>query len=106
MEIIWINDGSDEMHTKILKGLLEKFEMSTKYVRVKYYENDGNQNFTRDTITTTTTGGSSVYAMDLDSDGDMDVLSASSDDNKIAWYENNGNQSFTANIITTSAYSI
>ena len=30
----------------------------------------------------------SVYAVDVDGDGDMDVLSASSDDNKIAWYEN------------------
>ena len=30
----------------------------------------------------------SVYATDIDGDGDMDVLSASFDDNKIAWYEN------------------
>jgi hypothetical protein len=30
----------------------------------------------------------SVYAADLDGDGDMDVLSASEDDDKIAWYEN------------------
>jgi hypothetical protein len=29
-----------------------------------------------------------VYACDLDGDGDNDVLSASSDDDKIAWYEN------------------
>jgi hypothetical protein len=30
----------------------------------------------------------SVYAIDIDGDGDNDVLSASSNDNKIAWYEN------------------
>jgi hypothetical protein len=30
----------------------------------------------------------SVFAADLDNDGDLDVLSASSGDNKIAWYEN------------------
>ena len=29
-----------------------------------------------------------VYSADFDSDGDMDVLSASYWDNKIAWYEN------------------
>ena len=29
-----------------------------------------------------------VYAVDLDGDDDMDVLSASHGDNKIAWYEN------------------
>ncbi|MBN2129792.1 MAG: hypothetical protein JW741_09860 [Sedimentisphaerales bacterium] len=29
-----------------------------------------------------------VHAADLDGDGDLDVLSASSRDGKIAWYEN------------------
>ena len=32
----------------------------------------------------------SVYATDLDGDGDADVLSASYGDDKIAWYENQG----------------
>ena len=32
----------------------------------------------------------SVYAADIDNDGDMDVLSASYNDDKIAWYENDG----------------
>ncbi len=30
----------------------------------------------------------SIYAADLDGDGDLDILSASSGDDKIAWYEN------------------
>ena len=30
----------------------------------------------------------SVYAADLDGDGDVDVLSSSLDDDKVAWYEN------------------
>ncbi len=33
-------------------------------------------------------GAQCVYAADLDGDGDLDVLSASLADNKIAWYEN------------------
>ena len=41
-EIIWINDGSDELHTKILKGLLQKFEVVAKYCKVCYFENDKN----------------------------------------------------------------
>lgn len=42
-EIIWINDGSDEFHTKILKKLLEKFENNTRFINVIYNENDGNK---------------------------------------------------------------
>ena len=41
-----------------------------------------------------------VYAADLDNDGDLDVLSANSSDDKIFWYENDGTGIFgTAQII-------
>ena len=33
----------------------------------------------------------SVYAADMDNDGDMDVLSAAAVDDKVAWYENGVN---------------
>ena len=42
------------------------------------------------TITTTADAAHSVFAVDVDGDGDMDVLSASSSDDKIAWYETEG----------------
>ncbi|MEO1999401.1 MAG: FG-GAP-like repeat-containing protein, partial [Planctomycetaceae bacterium] len=48
-------------------------------------------------------GAISVFAIDMDGDGDMDVLSASDNDDKIGWYENNGNQTFTSHVITTGA---
>ena len=35
--------------------------------------------------------------------GDIDVLSASSYDHKIAWYENDGKQNFEPHIISTQA---
>ena len=55
-------------------------------------------------ITTATDGAESVYATDLDGDGDMDVLSASSGDDKIAWYENLGSGNFgPQQVITTAA---
>jgi hypothetical protein len=58
--------------------------------KIAWYENDGNENFTSHKITTNADGANSVYAADVNSDGDMDVLSASFEDGKIAWYENLG----------------
>ena len=47
-------------------------------------------------ITVDDTGGTnnpqSVFAADLDGDGDMDMLSASNNDSKIAWYKNTDGQ--------------
>ena len=59
--------------------------------------------FTGHTIATSVSGAWSVFAADLDGDGDADVLSAAPDDDKIAWYENDGTGGFTAHRITTSA---
>ncbi len=77
--------------------------------RIVWHENlDGLGNFgSQQIITTLTDGALSVFATDLDGDGDMDVLSASFHDNKIAWYENlDGLGSFGAQqIITNNALS-
>src|SRR5690606_14279760 len=46
----------------------------------------------------------SVFAIDLDNDGNIDVLSASNLDNKIAWYKNLGGGVFgSQQIISTNA---
>ena len=60
--------------------------------------------FTESVISTSAYDATSVYAADVDGDGDMDVLSASYSDDKIAWYENDGSGSFTEHAISTSAY--
>ena len=75
--------------------------------KIAWYENtDGNGNFgSQQIITTSANNAHSVYACDIDGDGDNDVLSASWGDNKIAWYENtDGNGIFgSQQVITDSA---
>jgi len=73
--------------------------------KIAWYKNDGENDpsFTAHTITTSADGAYSVYAVDVNGDGYMDVLSASYDDDKIAWYKNDGNENFATHIISTSA---
>jgi hypothetical protein len=54
-------------------------------------------------VTTTADALFSSFAADVDSDGDMDLLSASANDDKVAWYENDGSQNFTPHTITMAA---
>ena len=51
------------------------------------------------TIDSGSINAQSMYACDVDSDGDIDVLSASYSDGYITWYENDGSESFTQHII-------
>jgi hypothetical protein len=60
--------------------------------RVRWYRNDGaaTPNFVAATISDNAQGAVSVQAGDLDGDGDLDVVSASENDDQIAWYRNDG----------------
>ncbi|WP_430403565.1 FG-GAP repeat domain-containing protein [Fluviicola sp.] len=60
-------------------------------------ENFGNSTFLpagRHLISSSVDGPVSINYADLDNDGDMDLVSASSNDNKIAYYENLGSCNF------------
>ena len=61
--------------------------------------------FEKHVISTAVDTPESVYAADVDGDGDIDVLSASLSDDKIAWYENDGGSppTFEERIISTAA---
>jgi len=57
---------------------------------IAWYENDGGwpPSFIRRTIATDAMGARSVFAADVEGDGDMDVLSASQNDAKVVWHVN------------------
>jgi hypothetical protein len=57
---------------------------------IAWYENDGGSppSWTERAISTSAMGARSVFAADLDVDGDMDVLSASQSDAKVVWHVN------------------
>ena len=87
-------------------GDMDMLSASSRDDKIAWYENtDGLGTFgDQQIITTSANGAYSVYACDIDGDGDMDVLSASNIDNIIAWYENtDGNGTFgDQQVITTS----
>jgi hypothetical protein len=86
-------------------GDMDVFSASSLDDKIAWYENTNGQGSfgAQQIFTTNADGASSVYATDIDGDGDMDVLSASFWDDKIAWYENtNGQGSFGAQQIITS----
>ncbi len=102
-------DGPTSLHIADLDadGDLDLLSASQNDNKIAWYENTNGQAMMgpQRVITTKAAGGISVYAADLDGDGDLDVLSASPRDDKVAWYENiDGNGEFgDQQVITTDA---
>ena len=71
-------------------GDIDVVSASVNDDKVAWYENtDGAGTFgPQQVISMLAAGAWSVFAMDVDGDGDADVLSASPFDDKVAWYEN------------------
>ncbi len=89
-------DGARSVYSADLDGDGDLDVLSASYDddKIAWYKNiDGQGTFgAQQIITSLADGTQSVYAADLDGDGDLDVLSASSRDDKIAWYENSDGQ--------------
>ncbi len=72
--------------------------------RLNFYVNDGNENFTRFNIAGV--NGTSAYPIDVDGDGDIDIVGTSESAalttiyaNELSWFENDGSLNFTEHII-------
>ena len=65
---------------------------------VVWYENNGAEAFTLRQINTVALNGAlSAYPIDLDLDGDIDVVVAGNGANSVVWYENTGDPTLQAN---------
>jgi hypothetical protein len=74
---------------------------------IRWFRNDGGSpaTFTEFVVTDDVFSAWSVYATDIDGDGDLDILSAGRDDDRISWHENDGapTPSWTKHVIDTDA---
>ena len=90
-------------------GDLDILNANFQHTNIVWYENDGAVEPTFSSahnIDTSCPQAISVFAADIDGDGDMDVLSACRSADTILWYENDGASDpswSTGNVITTDA---
>jgi hypothetical protein len=84
-------------------GDLDVVTASTADHEVNWFENDGNQNFTKRLIRKWVVGAYYASPADVDGDGDMDVFSASQWDDTIALHRNDGSENFTFQVIDADA---
>ncbi len=78
--------------------------IATSYARneVNIYENDGSENFTELTISGAgeVDRPSDVKVVDLDEDGDLDIVVSVNFDSILVWYESNGAGGFTYHTVS------
>lgn len=65
---------------------------------IAWYENDGNEHFAKHLVESKFLNPKSLFATDLDKDGDIDILAGGSG---LAWFQNDGHQVFTRIVVDT-----
>lgn len=96
----WAEDIDDD-------GDLDVLSAGRDDNRISWHENtDGlGLTWTRHIVSSSANRAQKAVSADVDADGDIDMLSASGADSKIAWYENTGGSPpvFVTHVITTTA---
>ena len=72
----------------------------------KQSQSGGVSTFTENVITTGADNTQSIFAIDLDGDGDIDIISGNYYQGTITWYDNDGYQSFTRRIVSADASAV
>ncbi|MEX2205694.1 MAG: FG-GAP-like repeat-containing protein [Myxococcota bacterium] len=90
-----VADGARSVFAADVDGDGDTDALSASFLddTIAWHENDGTPlagAWPEHVISTAADGARAVFAADVDGDGDTDVLSASSLDDKLAWYENDG----------------
>lgn len=69
--------------------------------KISWFENLGNGNFVERVIDDNFNRANSVYAADIDSDGDLDVIGTARAADEVAWWENNGEEYFEKHLVAS-----
>jgi len=106
-QVISTTDGPSSLYAADLDGdgdldVLSAASSRDMARKIAWYANDGTGQFGPQHVISTEVRADSVYAVDLDGDGDLDILSGSAWDQKIAWYANDGTGQFgSQHVIST-----
>ena len=89
-------------------GDLDVLSAARNEGKVSWHENDGRPDpfFREHTISTEIDGVESIITADLDGDEDIDLVAASSTEDRITWFENSGGRTpyFTPHTISSSVH--
>ncbi len=90
-----------------MDGDLDLYTASHGDNKIAWFENNGARPpaFTQRIVATDAFYARSVYAADVDGDGDLDLISAAQSSDQVAWYENQRGlpPTFTKHVVTKSA---
>lgn len=98
------------LHTKSADldgdGDMDVLGASISDAKITWYQNDGVGNFGEELVISQDFSEGSlikdINCADLDGDGDIDVVSSSQNDNKVAWYQNDGVGNFSDELLLSS----